>query len=82
VVAGVLPTERLVYGVWGEAVDTAGRLCARSGAGCIQVSPSTYARLQGRYRLASRGVVEVPGAGQMKTYLLQATAETVPPITD
>jgi adenylate cyclase len=70
-VAGTLDTERLVYGAWGEAIEIARGLQASAAPGCIQVSPVTHSQLRERYRFLGRGVIDVPGAGQMKSYLLQ-----------
>ena len=75
VTAGVLWTERLAYGLWGDAIDTARRLHSHCTPGSILVSPATYLRLRERYQLQNKGVVEVAGKGQMLTYLLQGKTE-------
>lgn len=42
--------------------------------GKIQVSPSTYEKLQGQYTFEERGVQEVKGKGKMITYLFKDRA--------
>lgn len=75
VIAGVLGTERLAYGLWGDAIDTARRLHSHCAPGSILVSPATYLRLRNRYQLENRGVVELVGKGQMLSYMLQGKME-------
>jgi hypothetical protein len=43
-------------------------------ADAIQVTRSVEERLRGRYRLESRGAVEVKGKGRMSTWLLTGRA--------
>ena len=75
VVAGVPRSGRFTYDVWGDAVDTADGIKVHCAPGSIQVSPAAYSRLRNDYAFESRGVVEVAGKGQMRTYLLQGRTE-------
>ena len=70
VVAGVIGTHKFSYDLWGDTVNTASRMESHGVAGGIQVSRSTFERLQGKYVLAARGVVEIKGKGGLDTYLL------------
>lgn len=71
VAAGVLDTGRLSFDLWGDAVDGARSMGASGVSGAVQASAASYARLRDEYVFESRGVMEVPGKGQMRTYLLQ-----------
>ena len=46
--------------------------------GEIQVSEDTYRLLGDRYRFEERGLIEIKGKGEIKTYLLTGTF--VPPV--
>ncbi|MBI4408557.1 MAG: response regulator, partial [Gemmatimonadetes bacterium] len=73
-VGGVMGAERLSYQLWGDAVDLARRLEAQAEPGSIHVSPATHALLKDRFAFTSRGVLEVLGRGQMRTYVLHGRA--------
>lgn len=70
VVAGVVGTRRFFYDVWGDAVNMAARMEQTGEPGQIQVAPETHARLEARFELAERGVIEVRGKGAVRTWFL------------
>jgi class 3 adenylate cyclase len=70
VVAGVIGTKKFIYDLWGDAVNTASRMESQGVAGAIQVTESTYERLQDSYLFEERGVIQVKGKGEMTTYFL------------
>jgi PAS domain S-box-containing protein len=72
-VAGVIGTKKYVYDVWGDTVNTASRMESHGVPGEIQVSEDTYRLLGDRYRFEERGLIEVKGKGEIKTYLLKGT---------
>ena len=72
VVGGVIGTRKFFYDVWGDAVNVASRMESTGLAGKIQVSNETYARLQGRFVLQPRGMIDVRGKGPMATWFLLA----------
>ncbi|MBC8043104.1 MAG: adenylate/guanylate cyclase, partial [Rhizobacter sp.] len=69
-VAGVIGTEKLLYDLWGDAVNTAARMESHGVAGEIHLSEAAARRLQLRFLLAERGEMEVKGKGTMTTYFL------------
>lgn len=70
VVAGILGTDRLMYDVWGDAVNIASRMESHSQPGRIQVSERVFERLHSGYRFESRGTIQIKGIGSMQTYFL------------
>ena len=73
VVAGVIGTRKFFYDVWGDTVNTASRMESTGVAGRIQVAPATHELLADRFEFEERGVIEVRGKGQMKTWFLIGT---------
>ena len=71
IVAGVIGTSKFAYDVWGDTVNVAARLEAGSEPNRIHVSGTLANRLEDRFRLAPRDVVELKGKGRVETcYLL------------
>ena len=68
--AGTVRTRHPTYDVWGEARETARGVALHAAPGTIHVSAAAYARLHPQYKMQARGVVDVPGHGQMRTYRL------------
>ena len=83
VVAGVIGKRKHAYDLWGDAVNTAARMESHGLPGTIQVTEAAARRLEARYRLAPRGVLDIKGKGPMRTWFLvgerAARAETARP---
>jgi adenylate cyclase len=70
VVAGVVGTRKFFYDVWGDTVNTASRMESTGEPGKIQVTHRTRELIANRFELVERGVIEVRGKGQMRTWFL------------
>lgn len=69
-VAGVIGLKRLLYDVWGDAVNTASRMESTGDAGRIQVSEEIFTELRGNFRFEPRGEMQIKGKGPMRTYFM------------
>ena len=74
VVAGVIGHQKFIYDLWGDTVNTAGRMESHGMPGAIQVTERAYLRLTPAFAFEERGIIDVKGKGQMRTYLLVASA--------
>ena len=70
VIAGVIGTQKFIYDLWGDTVNTASRMTSSSIPGRIQVTQTTYDLLKDTHRMEKRGEVDVKGKGPMVTYWL------------
>jgi len=75
VVAGVIGKLRFLYDLWGDSVNTASRMESHGIPNEIQVTEETRNLLIGKYTFEDRGVIDVKGKGQMRTYLLRGQEE-------
>ncbi|MCC3439708.1 MULTISPECIES: adenylate/guanylate cyclase domain-containing protein [unclassified Microcoleus] len=71
VVAGVIGTKKFIYDLWGNAVNTASRMESHGIPGSIQVSIYTYELLRDKYEFQERGLIEIKGKGEMRTYFMK-----------
>lgn len=71
-VAGVIGTKKYIYDIWGDTVNTASRMESTGLPGKIQVSETTYDLLKNQYKFEERGLIEVKGKGQIKTFILES----------
>lgn len=70
VIAGVIGAQKFAWDIWGDTVNTAARMESHGLVDKIQISESTFTRLEGRFVLEDRGTLEVKGKGPMRTWLL------------
>jgi adenylate cyclase len=70
VVAGVIGHQKFIYDLWGDTVNTAGRMESHGIPGSIQVTERAYLRLAPAFAFEERGMIDVKGKGPMRTYLL------------
>jgi guanylate cyclase len=70
VVAGVIGRKRFLYDLWGDAVNTAGRMQTEGTPGRIQITAATHELLKDEFVCEPRGSVTVKGKGAMETWYL------------
>jgi class 3 adenylate cyclase len=70
ITAGVIGKTKFCFDLWGNSVNTASRMESTALPGRIQVSPSTFKALEGRFELEERELVECKGIGQIMTHFL------------
>jgi adenylate cyclase len=76
VVAGVIGKRLYLYDVWGDAVTIASRMESHGVAGRVQVSDSTRRLLGDPFLLEERGVLQVEGKGEIKTWFVNGRNTT------
>lgn len=77
VVAGVVGRRKFFYDVWGDAVNVAARMEQTGTPSHIHVAPATFELLKDRFDLQERGLIEVHGKGQMRTWYLSGRRGTL-----
>ena len=70
VVAGVIGMRKFAYDLWGDAVNTASRMEATGEARRVHCTEDVYLLLRDTFEFEERGMIEVKGKGQMKTYFV------------
>ena len=70
-VAGVIGIKKFSYDIWGDAVNTASRMESHGLPGQIQVTVSTYEILKDKFVFEKRGIIDVKGKGEMRTFFLK-----------
>ncbi len=68
--AGVIGRKKFSYDIWGDSVNVASRMESHGLPGRIQIAERTYQLLRRDFHTELRGVIDVKGKGQMKTWLL------------
>ena len=69
-IAGVIGNKKLTYDIWGDAVNIASRMESHSLNGKIQITEPTYNLIKEKFLIEERGIIDVKGKGEMKTYFL------------
>lgn len=70
VVAGVIGQKKFSYDLWGDTVNIASRMESHGEAGKIHCTETVMKRLRGKFLFEERGIIDIKGKGQMKTYFL------------
>jgi adenylate cyclase len=69
-VAGVIGKSKFAYDLWGDTVNTAARMESHGVPGRIQITEAVRQRLGPTFALEERGVIDVKGKGEMRTWFL------------
>jgi adenylate cyclase len=80
VVAGIIGRQKFAYDLWGSTVNLASRMQSSGLPGCVQVSPTTYELLQGKFQMTSRGTVHCKGLGEVSTFILNGKIAAAEPV--
>jgi guanylate cyclase len=75
IMAGVIGRKKFSYDVWGDPVNVASRMESHGLSNCIQITEATYRLIKDDFICAPRGVVEIKGKGEMRTWFLIAKKE-------
>lgn len=70
VVAGVIGKHKFIYDLWGETVNIASRMESHGISGRIQITDATRQKLDQTFHCEERGVIEVKGMRNFKTWFL------------
>ena len=71
VVAGIVGVKKFAYDIWGDTVNTAARMEAKSEAGKINISQTTYELVKDKYTCSYRGEIDAKNKGMMKMYFVE-----------
>jgi guanylate cyclase len=70
IMAGVIGRKKFSYDVWGDPVNVASRMESQGLSNCIQITEETYRLIKDDFICHPRGVVEIKGKGEMRTWFL------------
>lgn len=71
VLAGVIGKEKFIYDIYSDAVNIASRMESHGAAGRVHISEDFKTALSSTsLQFESRGVMDIKGKGQMKTYFI------------
>ncbi len=68
VIAGIVGSKKFAYDIWGDTVNTAARMEQNSETDKVNISQTTYALIEGKFKCTYRGEVEAKNKGLMRMY--------------
>jgi class 3 adenylate cyclase len=71
VVAGIVGNKKWQYDIWGNTVNVASGMEAKSMAGKINISEDTYNQIKDEFQVEFRGEIDVKHRGPMKMYFVK-----------
>lgn len=69
-VAGVIGNQKLFYDVWGDTVNTAGRMETYGVEQCIQTTRAFRDLMKNKFAFKRRGIENIKGKGEVETWFL------------
>jgi class 3 adenylate cyclase len=69
-VAGIIGQRKFSFDVWGTTVNIASRMESLGEPGRVHVSEAVARMLEGRFPFVDRGLIDVKGAGPMRTFFV------------
>lgn len=71
VAAGIIGSDKFIYDVWGDAVNTASRMEAHGTPGRVHITEAVRAALGSAYEYEPLTPIDIKGKGTMQTYLIR-----------
>ena len=82
VTAGVIGARKFSFDIWGDTVNVASRMESTGLPDRIQVTAQVAAAAAAEFTFVERGLIDVKGKGEMKTFLLQESNDKIHSATD
>ncbi len=71
VAAGIIGSDKFIYDVWGDAVNTASRMEAHGTPGRVHITEAVRTALGSAYAYDPLTPIDIKGKGVMQTYLIR-----------
>ncbi|VEN72967.1 hypothetical protein EPICR_100009 [Candidatus Desulfarcum epimagneticum] len=72
VAGGIVGTEKYIYDVFGDAINTASRMESHSEPMKINISEATHLLVRDKFVCVERGAAPIKGKGEMKMYFVES----------
>ncbi len=78
VVAGIVGKNKFQYDIWGDTVNTAARMESSGKADMVNVSESTYQKINGEFDCVYRGKIHAKNKGEIGMYFVSSVKKRTP----
>jgi class 3 adenylate cyclase len=68
VIAGIVGQKRFLYDLWGDAVNLASRMESHGTPGAVQITRSTFERIDAAFICEPQGTADIKGKGPMPVW--------------
>ncbi len=76
VVAGIVGKNKFQYDIWGDTVNTAARMESSGKPDMVNVSESTYQKINGEFECEYRGKIHAKNKGEIGMYFVSTVKHT------